>query len=64
MFFPPKETEVLILKDCTFKIYCSKNRCVGKLEGKEFSCSGEQIFIEWLLYARQSGTIFVWAAQE
>ena len=60
MFFPPqKKTEVLILKGCTFKIYCSKNRCVGKLEGKEFSCSGEQIFIEWLLYARQSGTIFV-----
>lgn len=32
--FPPKKTEVLILKGCTFKIYCSKNRCVGKLEGK------------------------------
>lgn len=45
---------MLILKACTFKISCSKNRCAHKLEGKAFSCSSEQIFIEWLLYARHS----------
>lgn len=45
-FFFSKKIEALILKACTFKFYCSKNHCVGKLKGKEFSCSGEQIFIE------------------